>query len=165
MQAFEQATLTYLDLLVDGIRNQDQSFEGTRPSEEDDTTPQPTPTLANTPVGSDQAVGIPPSLLGSSRESSSFPRPVNAQSVVTDSQTSQPPATQPIRATRRRRRFVDWLRRHRSYRHGPWAPFIRRNWNAVSDAIREVERRGFGSARGPPVDPVLVMDGEVERGA
>ncbi|MCJ1286602.1 hypothetical protein MMC26_005948 [Xylographa opegraphella] len=151
--------------LVDGFSNHDQSPESVRASGEHDTSPQQTPpapsaTPANTSARDSQAVGTPSSLPESSLESSGFPRTPNAQSTVTDSQTGQLAVSQPIRDQRRRRRFVDWLRRHRSHRHGPWVPFIRRNWNAVSDAIREVERRGFGSSRGAEPDPVLVMDQE-----
>ena len=78
---------------------------------------------------------------------------------MTDSQSSQPPVTQPVGERRRRLRFLGFLRRHRIHRHGPWVPFIRRNWNAVSDAIREVEIR-FGPSRGPEADPVLEIDRE-----
>ncbi|MCJ1383901.1 hypothetical protein MMC17_007015 [Xylographa soralifera] len=149
--------------LVDGFSNNDHSSERLGASGEYDTAPQqtPTPTSAtpvDTPTRSYQAVGIPPSLPDSSLDGAPVYQPLNPQSTMTDSQASQPPVTQPVQERRRRRRFIDWLRRHRSHRHGPWAPFIRRNWDAVSDAIREVEIRGFGSPRQPEVNSELIMD-------
>ena len=161
----QETTLTYQDRLADGFSNSDQASAGLGVVREYITTPQQTPTPASaTPaspsVESDQVNGIPPGLLVPSLETDDFPGPRNGLSTVTDSQSSQPPVTQPYGAQRRRRRFIDWLRRHRSHRHGPWVPFIRRNWNDVSNAIREVELRGFGSSRGHAADPVLVMDPE-----
>ncbi|MCJ1432025.1 hypothetical protein MMC27_001381 [Xylographa pallens] len=151
--------------LVDGFSNNGQSSEEARVAGQYNAAPQQTltstsATPAITSVDNDQAAGIPPGLLVSSLEDTGFPRYPNGESTVLDSQRSRPPVTQPYRGQRRRRRFIDWLRRHRSHRHGPWAPFIRRNWNAVSDAIRDVEILGFGSSRGPAVDPVLRMDQE-----
>jgi len=151
--------------LMDGFSTNGQSSVGERAAAQYNTAPQQTftstsATPAITSADSDQAAGIPPGLLVSSLENTGFPRYPNGGSTVPDSQSSRPPVTQPYRGQRRRRRFIDWLRRHRSHRHGPWAPFIRRNWNAVSDAIRDVEILGFGPSRGPAADPVLHMDQE-----
>ncbi|MCJ1395498.1 hypothetical protein MMC18_008384 [Xylographa bjoerkii] len=124
-------------------------------------TPAPTTvTPATTSNGSKQALVIPPSQTDSSLGSELFPYPQNVRLTVTDPQYNQPAVSRPAHGHRRRLRFMAWLRRHRHHRHGPWAPFIRRNWNAVSDAIREVELLGFGPSRRPNVEEGFIIDQE-----
>jgi len=151
--------------LVAGSNNDDRSSNGASVSGEQDTIPPQTPaptstTPANTSTGSNLAVNTPHSQTVSSFESTGFPPPLNPRSMVADSQINQPPVTQPADAHRHRSRFTNWLRRHRTHRHGPWNPFNRHNWNAVSDAIREVERRGFGPSRRSNIDGDLIIDQE-----
>ncbi|MCJ1401311.1 hypothetical protein MMC11_004523 [Xylographa trunciseda] len=150
--------------LVDGFNNDDQSSNGASVSAEHDAIPPQTPaptsaTPAHTSTGSNLALNTQSETLFSF-ESTGFPQPLNPRSIMADSQINLPPAIQPAHDQRRRRRFRNWLTRHRVHRDGPWVPFIRRNWNAVSDALREVERRGFGPSRRPIVDPELIIDPE-----
>ena len=126
---FGHQSLGGLVVVVEAKKTDVNHLESQTPAPTNPTPGATTPRLSLPPSSTDQSHHGFPSEIGQN--------PPPGGSTAFNSQLDQPPESP--RRNRRRRRFVQWIRRRFRY-HGPWVPGMQRNRNNVSNPIARVDR-------------------------